>query len=131
LIDVLNKAGIRYERHESYFKAGEIDRTWLPEVSQRGWIILTKDKGIRYNELEISAVIANKGREFFFCSGNWSGDKMGEILSNAIPKMMRLAKKTAAPFIASISQSGEVYLRYDKEGSIYARKRNLKQVNGD
>ncbi len=56
---------------------------------------------------------------------------MGEILSKAISKMMRLAKKTAAPFIASISQSGEVYLRYDKEGSIYARKRNLKQVNGD
>jgi hypothetical protein len=131
LIGVLDKAGIRYERHESHFKTGETDITWLPAVSQREWIILTKDKGIRYNELEISAVIANKGREFFFCSGNWSGDKMAEILSKSLPRMRRLAKKTSAPFIASITQGGEVHLRYDKDGSIYERKRSSKQVNGD
>jgi hypothetical protein len=100
---------------------------WLPRVSQERWVILTKDKGIRYNELEIAAVITNRGREFFFRSGNWSGVQMAEILSKALPKMRRLAKKTDAPFIASITQGGEVHLRYDKNGSIYEQKRKLKQ----
>lgn len=120
---VLDKAGVRYERHGVHFKTGEVDTVWLPKVSQEGWIILTKDKGIRYNELEIAAVIANKAREFFFRSGNWSGAQMSEILLKALPKMRRLSQKVEAPFIASITQGGEVHIRYDRDGSVYLQKR--------
>lgn len=127
LLAVLDKAGVRYERHGIHFRIGELDRIWLPTVSREGWIILTKDKGIRYNELEIAAVIANKGREFFFRSGNWSGEQMAEILSKALPKMKRLAAKVEAPFIASLTQTGEVYLRYDKNGSIHEQQKKAKK----
>jgi hypothetical protein len=88
--------------------------------------VLTKDKGIRYNQLEIAQIIANNGREFFFRSGNWSGEKMAGILSKALVKMKRMARKVAPPFIASLTESGGVHLRYDKGGSIHDQKRKAK-----
>jgi len=103
-----------------------MDAVWLPHACKEGWIVLTKDKGIRYNQLEIAAIVANNGREFFFRSGNWSGTKMAEILSKALPKMKRMAKNVGAPFIASLTEGGEVHLRYDRGGSIYDQKRKLK-----
>jgi hypothetical protein len=127
VLALLEKSGTRYVRHADKFIAGEIDEKWLPKVSQEGWVILTKDKGIKYNELEIAAIKENKGREFVFGSGNWSGDQMADILSKALPKMKRLAKKTEAPFIASLTQTGAVHLRYDKNGSIYEQKRKAKK----
>ena len=114
-------------RHGTRFKAGELDEIWLPTVSREGWIILTKDKGIRYNSLEVTAVIANKGREFFFRSGNWSGQQMAKILSKALPKMKRLAARVEAPFIASLTQTGDVHLRYDKNGSIHEQQKKAQR----
>jgi hypothetical protein len=126
LLEVLSKAQVRYERHGAHFHPGEVDTVWLPHACKEGWIVLTKDKGIRYNQLEIAAIVANNGREFFFRSGNWSGTKMAEILSKALPKMKRMAKKVYAPFIASLTEAGEVHLRYDRGGSIHDQKRKVK-----
>jgi hypothetical protein len=118
---------VRYECHGTHFKAGDPDTEWLPIVSEQGWIILTKDKEIRYNELEISAIIINKARQFFFRSGNWSGQEMADILGKALPKMKKLTRRTEAPFIASITRTGEVHLRYNKGGSIHAQQKDSKK----
>jgi len=114
---------VQYRRHGDHFKPGEIDAVWLPYVCSEGWIILTKDKGIRYNQLEVKALVANKGREFLFRSGNWSGAKMAEILSKALPKMKRMARRIEPPFIASLTERGDVVLRYDKGGSIHDQRK--------
>jgi hypothetical protein len=117
---------VQYRRHGACFHPGEADAVWLPYVCKEGWIVLTKDKGIRYNQLEVAAIIVNKGREFFFRSGNWSGAKMAEILSKALKKMKRMAKRIDAPFIASLTEHGDVLLRYDKGGSIHDQKKKRK-----
>ncbi|MGH9360081.1 MAG: hypothetical protein ACRD1O_13025 [Terriglobia bacterium] len=128
LLEVLESTNARYERHGVHFSPGTLDKEWLPYICKRGWILLTKDKGIRYNQVEIEAILANNGREFFFASGNLTGTKMAEILSNALKKMGRMAKKVDAPFIASLTQRGEVILRYDRDGSIHAQKRRKAQT---
>lgn len=126
LLEVLDNANVQYKRHRDHFHTGEIDTVWLPHVCREGWIILTKDKGIRYNQLEVAAIVANSGREFFFRSGNWTGSKMAEILSQALTKMKRMVTRTDAPFIASLTERGEVHLRYDRHGSIHDQKRKHK-----
>ena len=55
--------GIRHERHRQHFPPGTEDSVWLPFAGQKGWILLTKDKRIRFNDLEKQAVIANRVRE--------------------------------------------------------------------
>ena len=84
---------------------------WLPFVGDKGWTLLTKDKRIRYNELEKSAVRQFKVREFYFSSGNFSGTEMAEMLVASLRDMVRIFRRHKPPFIASITKSGKVTVR--------------------
>ncbi len=63
------------------------DDQWLPLVGRNGWLLVTVDKNIRYNELERRAVIRFGVREFVFTSGNLSGRAMVQLLVTAFPQM--------------------------------------------
>jgi len=75
--------------------------------------VLTKDKRIRFNELEKGAILRNHVREFYFSSGNSSGTEMAEILITALPGMFKLFREHEPPFVASITRSGAVNLRLE------------------
>jgi len=81
---------IRHERHRQHFAPGTEDSVWLPFVGQKGWILLTKDKRIRFNDLEKQAVIANRVREFYFTSGNVNGEEMAALLVVALPEIVHI-----------------------------------------
>ena len=102
---------MKHERHGQHFTPGTEDLVWLPFVGERGWILITKDKRIRFNELEKAAVLQHRVREFYFSSGNYSGAEMAEILVSALRDMARLCRRYDPPFIASITKSGAVNLR--------------------
>jgi len=111
ILDVLVQQSIGHERHGDHFAPGTEDAVWLPFVGQNGWILLTKDKRIRFNQLEKLAVRRHRVREFYFSSGNYTGAEMADILSNALPKMRKVCRKYNPPFIASISKSGDISVR--------------------
>ena len=100
--------GVKHERHGEHFPPGTEDSDWLPFVGKQGWIVLTKDKRIRFNQLEKTAVRRYRVRQFYFSSGNYSGAEMAEILIAAMPEMIRTVRKHEPPFIASISKAGHV-----------------------
>ncbi len=83
-------------------------------VGKNGWILLTADKHIRYNLLEKRALRLHSVREFVFASGNMTGQDMATALETALPRMRRLCRKTRAPFVASITRTGETHLRWPK-----------------
>jgi hypothetical protein len=37
--------------------AGQRDVDFLPIIGERGWVLLTKDKNIRRNQLEVEAIL--------------------------------------------------------------------------
>lgn len=90
---------------------------------RKRWIVLTSDKRIRFNRLEVAEVMASGVREFVFSSGNLSGAKMGELLKVAMPQMRQIVSEQRAPFIARITQTGRVEVLFDNQGSVYQRKR--------
>jgi len=110
-LDALVQQGIKHERHGQHFPPGTQDTAWLPVVGQRGWILITKDKRIRFNDLEKEAVFFYGVREFYFTSGNHTGAEMAMMLFAALPEIIRLCGKQAPPFIASITKAGKVHLR--------------------
>jgi hypothetical protein len=112
ILDALARHGVRHERHGSHFDPGTEDTVWLPFVGTQGWILLTKDKKIRFNELERSAIQRYRVREFYFASGNYSGAEMAEMLGAALRDIARFCRRYDPPFIASISKSGKVSLRF-------------------
>ncbi|MGA9999813.1 MAG: hypothetical protein WBQ04_06820 [Candidatus Acidiferrales bacterium] len=110
--ETLRRLEIRFERHLSHFSRGALDEAWLPSVGKNGWILLTTDKRMRYNLLERRALEQNHVREFVFASGNLSGAEMAAILEKALRKMQRICRRFEPPFVAAISRTGEVHLRW-------------------
>jgi hypothetical protein len=119
----LKSLGVEFVRHGAVFSPGTPDVEWLPVVGTNRWVLLTSDKRIRFNDLEREQVISHGVREFVFTSGNLSGAMMGELLKIAMPKMKIIFYEQESPFIACISQSGGVVIRYDKNGPIATRKK--------
>jgi hypothetical protein len=123
ILEALQANVVQYRRHRDHFARGTPDERWLPFVAERGWIVLTKDKRNRYNEIERDAVRRHRVREFYFGSGNFNGAEMAQALLGAVSQMRELSRKYSAPFVGSITRSGHVTVVYDEHGSTHERRK--------
>jgi hypothetical protein len=123
ILDALLGNDVQYRRHRDHFLRGTPDEVWLPFVAERGWIVLTKDKRNRYNEIERDAVRRHRVREFYFGSGNFNGAEMAEAILRAVPQMKELTRTYNAPLVGSVTRSGYVTVVYDEHGSTHERRR--------
>jgi predicted nuclease of predicted toxin-antitoxin system len=110
--DALRHAGAEVRIHGDHFAEDEKDERWLREVGKQGWIVLTKDKNIRYHLLEIAALIRGAVSAFILTSGNLTGSEMATAFVKALPQMNRLAEKIPRPFVATVTKSGSVSVLY-------------------
>ncbi|HUN89908.1 MAG TPA: hypothetical protein VMU28_14005 [Terriglobales bacterium] len=127
ILAALETHHVRYELHEAHFPRGTDDDEWLPFVAQRFWIVLTKDKRNRYNELERKAVQRFAVKEFYFASGNFNGHEMAAALISAISKMKQICSTEEPPFVGSIARGGEITIVYDKHGSTHERRKKERE----
>jgi len=104
------------------------DEVWLPYVAERFWVVLTKDKNNRYNDLERDAVRRYKVREFYFAHGGFTGAEMAYALSLALSEMRRVCRKINPPTVASITKTGIVTVLYDEFGSTHERRKEKRQA---
>ena len=72
----LRQAGEEVRVHDDYFQQDAKDEVWLADVGKRGWIVLTKDKNIRYRPVELQALLLAKVRAFVLTA---RGDLTGEV----------------------------------------------------
>src|SRR3990172_737151 len=56
IADALRQAGAEVRVHDDCFPPDARDEDWLREVGQKGWIVLTKDRHIRYRAPELAAL---------------------------------------------------------------------------
>jgi hypothetical protein len=100
---------------------------WLQFVAERSWVVLTKDKRNRYNEIERHALRRYRVREFYFGSGNFTGAEMGQALRIALAQMRSLVREYNPPMVGSISRSGQITIVLDEHGSTHERRRKPRQ----
>ncbi len=123
IIDALTREGVRHERHRTHFQRGTDDEVWLPFVAERGWVVLTKDKRNRYNDLEREAIRRCRVREFYFGVGNINAAEMAQALIAALGEMRRIIREYVPPVVGSITRSGVVTVVYDQRGSTHERRK--------
>ncbi|HEV8659135.1 MAG TPA: hypothetical protein VGS96_10950 [Thermoanaerobaculia bacterium] len=68
LIQAMRDAGAQVVPLFDEFERGTPDPVWLPVVTSRGWILLTKDDKWRYRHEEMMILIRAKARAFVFVS---------------------------------------------------------------
>jgi hypothetical protein len=113
ILDVLNHHGIQIHRHFSHFKSGAKDEEWLDFVGSKRLLLLTTDKGFRYNAVEKELLITYNVQSFEFSRNNKGAKAMAEALDKALPKMINFWRSRRRSFIASISPSGKVTAMWD------------------
>jgi hypothetical protein len=122
ILEFLTSNSVRHERHCDHFDPGAPDDIWLPFIGERRWVVLTKDKRNRYNQLEKTAIRRHKVAEFYFGSGNMNGAEMATALKAALQEMKQICGREELPFIASISKSGMITIVEDSRGSTHERR---------
>jgi predicted nuclease of predicted toxin-antitoxin system len=122
----LQEIGRNVEFHNDHFAPDSPDIEWLPIVSQKEWIILTKDSQIRYNLSEQLAIANNQARVFILSGQNLSTSVMFDIFRHSIEGMERFIQGNQSPFIAKIYKTARIELwRSNKELEKLARFHHL------
>lgn len=102
----LRTAGADVRIHDDHFAQVAPDVDWIPEVTARGWVILTKDKNIRRAAGERETVLTSGARIVTLCSGNMRGVEMAALFVGAVADMEQLAASHPPPFVAVLGPSG-------------------------
>ena len=103
----LAAAGAGVERLTRHFPKGTDDRTWLSLAGSKAWVVLTRDKRIRYRRLERLALQAAQVRAFVFIGGNVTLSETASILAGAVPRIRRICAQEPGPFIFHIGVAGK------------------------
>lgn len=96
--EALRNAGVNIELHADRFEADSPDSDWLAKVGQHGWIVLTKDRQIKSNYLQLVAFVRNQVKAFALTSADMNGKDMGIAFVAALGQMLKLIAKFPAPF---------------------------------
>lgn len=86
------------------------DAVWTPEVTRRGWVILTKDKSIRKNPAEIAAVRASQARYVCLAAGGLTGDQQAECLSHHWRTIEGVLHARRAPVLITVTRAAVLWL---------------------
>ena len=103
---LLRDAGAIVELHDDHFPQTEQDKDWIPDVTDRGWVILTKDKNIRRSRGEREEVLLAEARVFTLTSGNISGQAMADFFIQHLAEIERISASQSPPFVYSVGPSG-------------------------
>jgi hypothetical protein len=107
IAQALAAAGAIVERLTKHFPKGTDDAAWLSLAGSKGWVVLTRDKRIRYRRLERLALHASGVKAFVFTGGNVSLSDTAGILAAALPSIEQACKAQPGPFIYHIGRAGK------------------------
>lgn len=106
--EALRTAGARVELHDDHLSQDAPDEDWLALAGRHDWVVLTKDHRIRFRPLEMQSLTDAAVRAFVLTSGSMTGSEMARAFVVALPRMLRMARATAGPWIAGVSRSGSI-----------------------
>jgi len=106
----LRSAGEIVEVHDDHFAQNTLDVEWVPIIASRGWVVLTKDRRLKYRRLELLAISRSGLRLFTLTSGNMTADEMGRAFVGARGRMATLARTEPAPFIGKVYRDGRAVI---------------------
>ena len=106
----LRGLGAQVETLADHFPINTPDVDWLKTVGDNGWIVLSKDGRIRRDSVERTALKAAGVRAFFLTQQGLTGVEMADIFATALHGMVNRAHSQAAPFIYTLSRTGEFSL---------------------
>jgi predicted nuclease of predicted toxin-antitoxin system len=104
----LRQAGATVEVHDDLFHQGAADEVWLQAAGEKSWVVLTKDKNIRYHAREKATLLAYGVRAFVLTATALNGDEMATVFVKALPEIAKVLGSSDGPFVATVTRAGTV-----------------------
>jgi len=89
------------------------DADWIPQVAERGWVILTKDKNIRRLPVEVQALEAAQARYVCLSSASMTGEEQVACLLHHWKTIDSVVASKRAPLVVSVTRANVQWLDGD------------------
>jgi predicted nuclease of predicted toxin-antitoxin system len=104
----LRLAGATVEVHDDLFHQAAADEVWLQAAGEKKWVVLTKDKNIRYHAREKETLLAYGVRAFVLTATALNADEMAATFVKALPEIARVLASRDGPFVATVTRAATV-----------------------
>jgi hypothetical protein len=106
--EALRRAGATVYVHDELFGPGTPDELWLRRAGTEGWLVVTKDRRIRYRKNEHEAVRRWNVGVVVLISKDLTGAGMASLLVSAVPSIKKFIAGNRAPFVAALTRDGRI-----------------------
>ena len=104
---LLRELGVPLELHKRYYLHDTPDPEWIFDCTERGWLIISGDKGIEYDGINRYAVAKCRAKVFVLADTSSRGAEWAASLVLARHKIAHLAASHNGPFYCSIEMGGD------------------------
>lgn len=104
----MRDAGADVQHAGKAFPFGTPDTEWLAACGERGWIILTRDKGIRRRVLEREAIRQSGAAVFACTAGQATALETAEVVLRLLVKFSNMAVSEPKPFLYTFGLAGRL-----------------------
>ena len=104
LANLLRDLDVSVEVHRRHFRPDAPDPEWIADVTSRGWVIISGDKGIREDGINRHAVIKARAKVFLLADTSSRGAEWAASLVVARKKILRIAEQNNGPFYCAVDK---------------------------
>lgn len=116
---LLREAGLVVHVHADHFAQDAPDTDWLPVVAERGWVVLSPDKNIMRNPLELDAVMLSGAALLVLVGGDARAAELARNFVNTLPAIRTFVSGTPPPYVAKLYRpSPKSDIEKGKPGSV-------------
>jgi hypothetical protein len=121
LAGILRKVGFEIRVHKDFFKDDEDDDVWIPDVKARGWVILSSDKRIARDPLNVQAVLTSKAQVVMSSDNNTLPEFWGAAFITGRMKINDLLDRNPGPAYIKMSQHCASHVQLVKQELTHPR----------
>lgn len=122
LPQALERAGLAVERHDLHFQPDTPDEIWIPQVAQRGWVIVSGDRKILRRPHEVGALVESRARMLILVGNHAPADELASNLINTLPKIEELLDRLEPPVVFRVYRPSPRELVFEgKPGRVQPR----------
>jgi hypothetical protein len=106
--EALRAAGFDVVTMQDYYGSAKAeclaDEDWIPDVTQAGMTVLTKDSRMRFNRLVVNAILDSGARCFALARQDLTGRQMAQRLIDNKEEVLRVARARLGPYFFHVHQ---------------------------
>jgi hypothetical protein len=110
MVQFLQALGMSIEIHRDHFPQDEDDHLWIPVCAEKGWAIISGDKGIEKAALNAQAVIDSHAKVFILTDANMKGIEWAAAIIAGRHRMQKIIDENDGPFYVTVGKSYESHV---------------------